>query len=101
MLQRTSAMTAPAASGLSDLGDALEVVVEKGGTSHTFQSIDLTLTIIADGKHLKVDTGTLNTLSDGAWTIRLTDVRDEIGNYYDADPATPGVQHDEWNIELY
>jgi len=90
---------ASAAAGLADLSSALEVIVSKGETSHNLSSG--TLTNITDGKHVKVDSGTLNSLADGTWTVQLKDVRDEIGNFHDTNTGTQDIDHYEWEVELW
>ena len=40
-------------------------------------------------------------IADGAWTIQLKDVRDDIGNFYDSNPGTEAIEHYEWNLELW
>jgi hypothetical protein len=93
--------TASRSAGLADLADALDVVVTKGTTVHTFAGTALTLTDIADGKNLKVDNSTLNSLVDGTWTFQLKDVRDEIGNFYGSNPAAGTIDHYKWDMDLY
>lgn len=93
--------SASRSAGLADLADALDVVLTKGTTVHTFSGAALTLTDIIDGKHLKVDNSTLNSLADGTWTTQFKDVRDEIGNFYDADPVTSSIEHYKWDMDLY
>ena len=100
MKDEKSAGATAEASGMDDLGSALEVVAEKGTTTHVFAGASLTLSDIADGKHAKVDNSTLNSLADGTWVVRLKDVRDEIGNFYDANTGTTTIEHDEWTVEL-
>jgi hypothetical protein len=89
------------AAGMADLGEPLEVIVKMGATIHPFSGADITLTDIQfGGKHLRVESPTLNTLPDGEWTIELEDARDEAGNFYDEDPNTTDVEDYDWNIDL-
>ena len=93
--------TATMASGLGDIGDALKVVVKKDVTIHTLSGASLTFASLDDGKLVRIDNETLNSLADGAWTIQLKDVRDEIGNFYGANLTTGHVDHYEWTINLH
>ncbi len=86
-----------ALAGVGDLLDAMDVVVKKGSTS---PNLMVAVQDITDGKHLLVVDDKLNSLDDGTWTIQLRNVRDEIGNFYDDNTNTKGVEHYEWTVEL-
>ena len=89
------------AAGLDDLLAALKVTASgEQNDSRTVPSSDITASDITDtlgmndGKKLTVDSSVLNTLSDGKWTIRLSGVRDEIGNFADPEKC-------QWNFTLH
>ena len=90
----------PLAAGLVDLQGNLTVVVYSDFDAYVFYWWNIIFGDILNGVRVKVDHWDLNTLEDGRWTIQLKDVRDDIGNFYDANPATPDIEHDEWTIEL-
>jgi hypothetical protein len=93
-------------SGLGDLSAALDVNVSKGTVAKLFNNYDdnnnndITITDITDGKHIEVDNSELNNLEDGQWNIQIKDVRDEIGNFFDADKNTGAIVHKSWNITI-
>ncbi len=55
-----------------------------------------------EAKHLKLEDPGLNTLSDGRYGVLFRDLRDEIGNFTDAD-ANPvnGIQPVEFSLEIW
>jgi hypothetical protein len=104
-------------AGLSDMGSVLQVVFQQGSytdpnppTEVTFSGNDLT---ISDGptpdnnppmkvqKHVKIDVAGLNSLGNGAYTVELLNLRDDIGNFTDADnDPSNGVQPVSYNLDL-
>ncbi len=51
-------------------------------------------------KHVRVEDGQLNSLDNGNYTVRLVNVRDELGNSVDGDLATSGTQTPTIGVKL-
>ncbi len=86
-------------AGLEDMLDALKVVVKKGGSEIVISgpgSISVTdesASMTDVKKRIKVDDPALNNLDDGTHEVLLKDLRDEIGNFTDANGnAADGIQ---------
>ncbi len=47
---------------------------------------------------MELTNSAINYLADGVWTVIFENVRDEIGNFHDADTTTPGV--DDYSVTL-
>lgn len=90
-------------AGLGDLADALKVVLSGGGPDILFfgPALDLLGPTRFD-KHLVVDEPGLNALADGDYQVSIRDLRDEIGNFFDADgnPAN-GIQPISFPLSLW
>jgi|CXWL01.1.fsa_nt_gi hypothetical protein len=95
--------TVTEAAGLGDLGGALEVVLSNGGPEILFfgPALDL-LGLTRFEKHLVVDEPGLDSLADGDYQVSIRDLRDEIGNFFDADgnPAN-GIQPIQFPLSLW
>jgi len=101
---RPEGLAVPNVAGLEDMLDALKIVLRLGVDETQFTgpgSITVTGTT-REAKHLKLEDPGLNTLSDGRYSVLFRDLRDEIGNFTDADanPAN-GIQPVEFSLEIW
>ncbi|MDX2057713.1 MAG: carboxypeptidase regulatory-like domain-containing protein [Gemmatimonadales bacterium] len=92
------------AAGLADLTAALKVVLKSGGGP---EFLFLAPTFTVDGpdrwhRHLVVEAPGLDALPDGDYDVLFRDLRDEIGNFADADgnPAN-GIQEIQFSLSLW
>jgi hypothetical protein len=96
--------TATEAAGLGDLLDALKVIMKRGSNETRFAGPG---NIAETGpnrfdRHVRVDAAGLNQLMDGDYEVLFQDLRDEIGNFSDADTnATNGIQPVKFNLSLW
>ena len=90
-------------AGLEDMLDALKIVLKLGAQETVISGPG---SIVMNGpdpehKHIRVDTPALNGLPGGAYEVLFRDLRDEIGNFADAD-GNPGngIQPLSFNLEI-
>lgn len=85
-------------SGLSNLPSIIEMVVgsSTSGTwiEHKFENSDISKSVMSMGNvhEFKLEDDSLNNLDNGVWGIFILNVRDDIGNYYDDNHSSSGIQ---------
>jgi len=98
-----SGATPARSAGLQDMLDALKIVVKLGTTETVFTGAG-TITVTGANphdRHIKIDASSLNALPDGLYEALFRDLRDEIGNFSDADGVpSNGIQPIMFNLEL-
>jgi len=89
-------------SGLDDLLDALKIVLNNGSDVLTVSGPGaISVTGPFTSKHIRAESPQLDMLPDGQYQVMFRDLRDEIGNFTDADgnPAN-GIQEWKFPVEL-
>ena len=106
--ERPAGSTVTHVAGLDDMVNALKIVMKSGSSETIVPALgNSTVTDKSGGsttsvvKSIKVDAPALNSLSDGSYEVLFRDLRDEIGNFGDADgnPAN-GIQEYSFPLEL-
>ncbi len=90
-------------AGIKDFLDALKFIMELDGVPQaTLQGPgQISATFSNDFKaKVTMDDPSLNTLPDGDYKAIFRDYRDEIGNWGDKEPGTPGIQEFEFDVRL-
>jgi transglutaminase-like putative cysteine protease len=89
-------------AGIKDLVDALKIVLKKGSAETVFSgSGAISATFKNDFEvHVKVQDPGLNSLANGDYEVLFRDLRDQIGNFSDADAGTNGIQEIKFDLRL-